>query len=647
MTRTPFHTFVVGCSCLIAFFSTAIPLAGQTSVPPTPEAPVAPVVATIGDVQAFIDALGAFTVQIAPGATAAVLRRVGGAQIADPGFSAFAPGAGLAIVVEDGERVLVALEVTGEQRTNYAGALAWLQPAEQSDVTADGPLLAATAPGMIDGPAGDVARRALDRATHGRLEIGLEMAPLVQEYWPRLRSFCGVIPSYYSPLGPGMETAGRMMEGEARVLLNVLEQTRRVDLVVDVNAEGITFDASMVVAPETRLARLASVCEVPLDPSLLRLIPNSGGVRAVTSAPNDALTRFMTEELSKVAAEMKLGEDMVVELDRLSRTTDSLSGNGMATSVFGENTLFEGAMVLRVEDVNSTLEAYETYGRAMSEGPIAELYRSQGQAWTVTFERNARKIGEIAVHRSRMELEIVGDHRGAQAAKALYGDEVVIEYASPESGLLVVAFGPQKIEDLLSRIGSPDEAPRIAAVEVHGPGGFGYLDLDFGPIMRSVAALPAGPPAADMEEFARAVAHHPMTFAAYSKDGTLRHALRMPTRFFTALFELGRASASPPPAAPPAGAVERVKLQMASLDRACDAFRADHDRWPFDYDELMGGAPNGRIYLETQPIDPWMGEPFIAEWEPEGGGRPVFISYGADLAPGGTGENRDIRSDDR
>lgn len=644
MARPPFLTAIVVCSCLVALFSTAVPLAGQTSVPPTPEAPVAPVVVTVGDFQAFIDALGAFTVQIAPDATAADFRRMG-EELGDPGFSAFQPGAGLAIVVEDNERVLLALEVTGEHRANYAGALAWLQPAEQSDVTAEGPHLAASAPGMIDGPAADVARRALDRATHGRLEIGLEMAPLVQQHWPRLRLLCGAIPGFYSQLGPGMETAGRMMEGEARLLLNVLEQTRRVDLVVDVNAKGITFDASMVVAPETRLARLASVCEVPLDPSLLRLIPNSGGVRLVASAPNDALTRFMTEELSKIAAEMNLGEDMVVEFDKLSRMAESLSGNGMVTSMFGDETIFEGAMVFTVEDVDSTLEVYETYGRALSEGPIAEFYRAQGQAWTFTFERNARKIGDVAVHRSRMELDIVGDHPGAQAAKALYGDEVVIEYASPESGVLVVAIGIQRMEELLERIDGSGEALSITAIEVHGPGGFGYLDVDFGPIMKSAAALPGGPAIAVMEEFASAVAHHPMTFAAYSKNGTLRHALRMPTRFFTALIELSRASVQPPPAAPPAGAVERVELQMASLDRACDAFRTAHDRWPFDYDELTGGAPDGRIYLDPLPVDPWMGEPFIAEWEPEGGGRPVFISYGADLAPGGTGENRDIRSD--
>ncbi|WP_143890178.1 type II secretion system major pseudopilin GspG [Tepidimonas alkaliphilus] len=91
-----------------------------------------------------------------------------------------------------------------------------------------------------------------------------------------------------------------------------------------------------------------------------------------------------------------------------------------------------------------------------------------------------------------------------------------------------------------------------------------------------------------------------------------------------------------------------VAVQIADLEKALDLFRLDVGRYPTTEEGLQAliKAPagvkgwNGPYLKGDLPVDPW-GNPYHYTLRD---GRVEIISYGADGAPGGEGENADIRN---
>ncbi|MCO5167004.1 MAG: type II secretion system protein GspG [Planctomycetes bacterium] len=83
--------------------------------------------------------------------------------------------------------------------------------------------------------------------------------------------------------------------------------------------------------------------------------------------------------------------------------------------------------------------------------------------------------------------------------------------------------------------------------------------------------------------------------------------------------------------------VERARVDMQTITNAVRMFRLEQRRLPRDLAELYTGE---RRQLEDEPLDPW-GNPYVLE---VAGDRIEVISYGADGAPGGAGEDADLRS---
>jgi general secretion pathway protein G len=98
-------------------------------------------------------------------------------------------------------------------------------------------------------------------------------------------------------------------------------------------------------------------------------------------------------------------------------------------------------------------------------------------------------------------------------------------------------------------------------------------------------------------------------------------------------------------------AVKAAAAQVERLGTALDTFRLDMGRYPSGQEGLgaLNQAPSGASrwdgpYLNKDvPLDPWS-NPFQYR-SPGGGGRPYdLFSFGADGAPGGDGDGRDITS---
>ena len=92
-----------------------------------------------------------------------------------------------------------------------------------------------------------------------------------------------------------------------------------------------------------------------------------------------------------------------------------------------------------------------------------------------------------------------------------------------------------------------------------------------------------------------------------------------------------------------------AKAQIELLGQALDQFRLDTGRYPSTSEGLNAlmvnpATPNwdGPYLKKAVPNDPW-GRPYNYQ-SPGSHGDYDFISYGADGAPGGEGENKDINS---
>ena len=92
-------------------------------------------------------------------------------------------------------------------------------------------------------------------------------------------------------------------------------------------------------------------------------------------------------------------------------------------------------------------------------------------------------------------------------------------------------------------------------------------------------------------------------------------------------------------------------VQIADIDKALEIYKLDVGRYPTNEEGLSalmkrpGSAPGwSGPYLkgDTLPTDPW-GNPFRYA-NPGSGGGVEILSLGADNAPGGDGENADIRN---
>jgi len=99
--------------------------------------------------------------------------------------------------------------------------------------------------------------------------------------------------------------------------------------------------------------------------------------------------------------------------------------------------------------------------------------------------------------------------------------------------------------------------------------------------------------------------------------------------------------------------LKAARAQIEMLGTSLDTFRLDVGRYPTSQEGLAAlrqrpfGADrwDGPYLKKDVPGDPW-GRPYYYRSPGEGGHPYDLLSYGADGAPGGDGDNRDITSND-
>ena len=94
-----------------------------------------------------------------------------------------------------------------------------------------------------------------------------------------------------------------------------------------------------------------------------------------------------------------------------------------------------------------------------------------------------------------------------------------------------------------------------------------------------------------------------------------------------------------------------ASVQIADLEKSLELFKLDVGRFPTKEEGLdaLVRKPQNALgwngpYLKSDsvPMDPW-GKPYVYS-NPGPKGEPEILSFGADNAPGGEGENADVRN---
>ena len=85
----------------------------------------------------------------------------------------------------------------------------------------------------------------------------------------------------------------------------------------------------------------------------------------------------------------------------------------------------------------------------------------------------------------------------------------------------------------------------------------------------------------------------------------------------------------------------KVRTDITNLENAVQMFKAEKGRWPQTLEQLAEVDETGFSFLQgdSLPLDPWQ-QDYL--YEPaDSGGKLLIATYGADMIPGGEGENAD------
>ena len=85
----------------------------------------------------------------------------------------------------------------------------------------------------------------------------------------------------------------------------------------------------------------------------------------------------------------------------------------------------------------------------------------------------------------------------------------------------------------------------------------------------------------------------------------------------------------------------KAKTEIRTLKEACSLYKKNTGKWPATLEEMTRPAGTSPL-LERVSLDPWNGPYDYRVLD----NQPFIISFGEDGAPGGTGTDADISSDD-
>jgi len=500
---------------------------------------------TVSDFHGLLDGFGTVASKVSPMMNATTLKSLLGMQLGDPMLTGIPQGKGLAVVALDPTTAFAVVELAEAQLATYTNKLYTTGMKSHYD---NGLLVVAkTGPGLQAGVnAATRVRDALLTKRSPTMRIGVRPAAYIAANGEQVQ---GMLQSMTSAMNKSMEAQAKMqgqttpppqgtvkiLEGEVRVLLSLMEQIKAMEIVLKPANGSLRIDQ---VGQPVAGSRLAALVNAPKknrwNPRVQTGSAGSAAFMIDFLIENTAaLSAFISAETEQLMSEMELETDNVKKMSDYMQKCMSICNGSVSESILGGTSPgLNMDYVMEVSDEKAALDLLRNMEADMQATGFLDFYKDMGMPMTLELKENARQYKGVAIHQFRMKIsmdqmpEMQREQMDAMKLTDMQYEAAIL------NGLMAYSMGDTKIESIIDRIkgATPGTSPLVART-VFPAGGCYYGDTDIGRYMAFVAGMmpemPGNPMPLDKISVMLAGAP-PITSAAHTSGGLTQWSLNVP-----------------------------------------------------------------------------------------------------------------------
>ncbi len=288
-----------------------------------------------------------------------------------------------------------------------------------------------------------------------------------------------------------MQTMGRLVEGEMRVLVSLASQVDSLEIRVLPSKESLEISHILSAKKDSNLAALITAPDTLIpDPAISAsmLEPGTMGIEMFIGNP-DALMAFIDAETQKIITEMKLDPAKIATWTDMVKSWSTLMSGSLAETF--SMSLTEGysvGYIGTVQDEQKLLTMLEALPEMMQ--PFMKMYEEMGMPMQMDLKMNVRNYKDLSIHQYDFSYDIAEmDPLMAEQFKLMKMDKMNSELTVSGNRLLWT-MGGQSLDQLIDRLASGEKGGEgLHARKVYPEGGIAYYDLDMGAYMGFVSSM--------------------------------------------------------------------------------------------------------------------------------------------------------------
>ncbi|MCX7719175.1 MAG: hypothetical protein N2111_12360 [Candidatus Sumerlaeaceae bacterium] len=488
------------------------------------------VTVVVSDIPGLVQQAGDLAGKVQPSISAEMIKNQVGTMLGDPELEGLPKGSDAAFVAFQPVQILF-VEVGGGKAEAYA------KKAEENGQMAaatDGVVvIAKTEEALAAGKklAPEVKSKLLAASKPPAVTVSVEMPRVFKQFGPQIEG--GLTMMTASMRQAAEETTGaeaaKLVEGYVRFALAMAKQMERLELTVDLPAEGVRVTKTITPVAGTNLATYLAA-PAPKAEDLLKLLPATGAMRAQYVMDAKSLAVFVEKEIKPIAKEIGLDDATVGGLmDLIKKAGSAYSGSFAIDAVGGGEGYLDGAAAYSVSDPAAAMALIEdSVAQFEKKGGLGDIYKQMGMTMKVALKKDARKHKDIAIHELNMKMEAEGNPEIAK----LLADGFKYQVAMVGK-VQLLAMGDTKIEPLIDAAlkGDLPASKPLAAQKLMPSGAAFLMDIDVSRYIGYIAALAAkaGEKDAKMDAIVEKLSGaEPLTLAGGVTDGKIVGRMLVP-----------------------------------------------------------------------------------------------------------------------
>lgn len=263
--------------------------------------------------------------------------------------------------------------------------------------------------------------------------------------------------------------AAANMDASAAVLDTLMKEAKYLSLSLNPNLEKVGLSVVLAGTPGSGLADMFKGNAAGADSKFQGYMKDGAAVN-FTGSMNSPFWKKLNEMyidlMPKMMGETASGED-VAAFKKIATDAMEAFGGPLAGS-FSVDTSgkppFEVTYVAALKDPAKFYRVMEEASKAMTDGPLADLYKEMGMECTFDFKKNASSYEGVSIDAVTFSLKATdADSPQAQMINAIYGDGLDVQMATVNNQL-VYALGQDSqagVKKLIDQVkaGGPKQVP--------------------------------------------------------------------------------------------------------------------------------------------------------------------------------------------